>query len=212
VRRRRQSCRRCRCTAWRSLTSGIVAEKPPNKAGRRRRRRWSQGRRPWGNAASKAHSGLRAGTRVTKALGRVRHARKAQEEGEVHRASASNYGRPPSRGVLRAQAQRCSQGGRGDVGGLRGRSRAAAGRPAWTGPSRSVSAAARPPDLHTEGGWKAAAAGDRRPGGQDPPGRHGHVLNGIYEEEFLGFSYGSPLAADLMMRWMPWSWGSLVQR
>ncbi len=33
------------------------------------------------------------------------------------------------------------------------------------------------------------------------------VLNAIYEEDFLGFSYGFRPDADRMMRWMPWWWG-----
>src|ERR1700746_3031574 len=72
------------------------------------------------------------------------------------------------------ETQGRSWGGRRDVGGLRGRTRAAARRPAQTGPSGSVPAAALPADVYTEGGWEAAATGDCRPGGQDRPGCYGH--------------------------------------
>ena len=41
--------------------SAIVAVKPPNKAGPRRRRRWSQGQGPRGTRTSKARTGPRAG-------------------------------------------------------------------------------------------------------------------------------------------------------
>jgi hypothetical protein len=73
------------------------------------------------------------------------------------------------------------------VGGLRGRSRAAAGRPASTGPSRSVSAAARrrtfiPKADGEQRSLAIAALEDKIVQGPT-------VLNAIYEEEFLGFSY-----------------------
>jgi len=38
------------------------------------------------------------------------------------------------------------------------------------------------------------------------------VLNAIYEEDFLGFSYGSDQGAVSMMRWTPWLSGSPVRR
>jgi len=41
--------------------SAIVAVKPTNNAGNRRRSRWSQGRGPRGTQASKAHTGHRVG-------------------------------------------------------------------------------------------------------------------------------------------------------
>ena len=45
-------------------------------------------------------------------------------------------------------------------------------------------------ELDQAGLVRMEAAGDRRPGGQDRPGRHGHGADAIYEEDFLGFSYG----------------------
>ena len=44
--------------------------------------------------------------------------------------------------------------------------------------------------LHTQAGRPAASACGRRPGGQDRPRATAAVLNAIYEEDFLGFSYG----------------------
>src|SRR5215475_8483231 len=90
--------------------------------------------------------------------------RKAKEGREVHRAPAPRLSRHTPRGVPRAQAQGRPWSGWPDVGGLRGRPRATARRSARTGPTRSVSAAALPPDVHTEGRRETTATGDQRPG------------------------------------------------
>ena len=60
-----------------------------------------------------------------------------------------------------------------------------------TGPAGSVSGAAVPATVHTEGRWTAAPArGCRRLRTRSSKGRPLAVLNAIYEEDFLGFSYG----------------------
>src|SRR5829696_4393150 len=64
--------------------------------------------------------------------------RKAQEEGEVHRAPAPHQPRGPRGGVLRAQAQGGTGGGWGDVAGVRGRSRAQARGTARRNPPRCI--------------------------------------------------------------------------
>src|SRR6266852_408322 len=127
--------------------SAIVAGKPPNKTG----------------------------SPVAEVVEPRTASREAKEEGAVHRAPPPRQRRYAPDGVLRAQAQSRSWRGRRDVAGLRGAARAQARGSARTGPSRSLPATALPPDVHTEGGRAATAAGGRGPGGQDRPGgmRHG---------------------------------------
>src|SRR6201993_805279 len=115
---------------------------------------------------------------------------KAQEERAVHRASPPSQRRHTADGVPRAQAQGRSGRGRGDMAGLRGGPRAQSRGPPQRDPPESVSAATISPDVHTEGGWSTKAAGGRSSGGQDRPGRMRHGAQRIYEEDFLGFSYG----------------------
>src|SRR5215471_7439977 len=99
---------------------------------------------------------------------------KAQEERAVHRASPPSQRRHTPDGVPRAQAQGRSWRGRGDMAGLRGGPRAQSRGPPQRDPRGSVSAATVSPDVHTEGGWSAKAAGGRSTGGQDRPGRMRH--------------------------------------
>src|SRR5215472_2998430 len=100
--------------------------------------------------------------------------RKVQEERAVHRASPPSQRRHTPDGVLRAQTQGRIRRRRGDMAGLRGGTRAQSRGPPQKGPPGSVSAATVSPDVHTEGGWSAKAAGGRGSGGQDRPGRLRH--------------------------------------
>ena len=101
--------------------SGIVAVKPTNKAGQTGggaggAKAGDQGER----GAAKHTPDAVPGTCDPGAEPRTA-SRKAEEEGEVHRAAAPRLGRHTPGGVLRAQAQGRSWGGWRDVGGLRGR-------------------------------------------------------------------------------------------
>ena len=44
--------------------------------------------------------------------------------------------------------------------------------------------------VHRESRWTATSVGGGGPGRQSCPTCRGHLLNQIYEEDFLGFSYG----------------------
>src|SRR5437763_13114704 len=63
-------------------------------------------------------------------------------------------------------------------------------RPGRPCPSRRVPAPTIAPDVHTEGRWTAAAAGDRRSGGQDRPGCHRHGAECDLRGGFPRVSYG----------------------
>jgi hypothetical protein len=91
-------------------------------------------------------------------------------------------------GVLRAQTQGRTGRRRGDMAGLRGGTRAQSRGPPQQGPPGSVSAATISPDVHTEGGWSALAVAALED--KIVQGACVMMLNAIYEEDFLGFSYG----------------------
>jgi hypothetical protein len=139
--------------------SGIVATKPTNKAGRLAAEPVE--RRPGieGNAEQQSTLRTQGRERVTQALNRVRQAAR-QRKREKCTALLHHVTIDALRVAFHALQGR-SGSGWGDVGGLRGRPRATARRPARTGPTRSVSATALPPDIHTEGGWETKATGDR---------------------------------------------------
>ncbi len=112
-----------------------------------------------------------AGTRTT--------SRKATEEGEVYRAPAPNRPGDAENGVLRDQARRCARRRRHDMGGLHAQVQAGTYRalpsrrsyiPKEDGSKRPLAVAA----LEDKIVQRATAA----------------VLSAIYEEDFLGFSYG----------------------
>src|SRR5262249_40642933 len=114
----------------------------------------------------------------------------AAEEGKVHRASPPHQRRHVAASVLRAQAQGRPRRGRYDVGGLRGGSRASARRSARAGPSGNVPAAAVTPNVHTEADGRRRSLAIAALEDKIVQGAAVMVLNAIYEEEFLGFSYG----------------------
>src|SRR5436853_603336 len=158
--------------------SGIVAGKPTNKAGRSAAESVEPRPETEGNADQRSTLRTQGRERVTQALGRVRQAAR-QRKKEKFTALLHHITVDTLRVAYYALKRKAAPGVDGVtwedyVGGLRGRPRAAARRSARTGPSGSIPAATLPPDLHTEGGRKATAAGDRRPGGQDRPGSHSH--------------------------------------
>ena len=126
---------------------------------------------------------------MTQALSRVRQAAKGQKEGAVHRTS-HHINADTLRTAFFALQRKAAPG----VDGVTWQDYEAdldpISRTSTEGSNGSVSAATVSPDVPTEGGWSAKAAGDWSPGKSDRPGRCVMVLNAIYEENFLGFSYG----------------------
>ncbi len=178
----------------------IVAVKPANKANEPAAEASAVGKRGGAGGAkggdrgecgpAKHVPGAEPGKRVTGA-GPHTESRKGKEEGEVHRALPPHQHRAARRGVLRTQGGRSSGRGSTDVEGLRGRPRAQSRGLARSGPSGSVSGAAVPAGLHTQAGRPAAPARGRGPGGQDRPTGGGRAAErDLYEEDFLGISYG----------------------
>src|ERR1700674_5336946 len=106
--------------------------------------------------------GAGPGKRVTGAGARTA-SRKAKEEGAVHRALPPPQLRNAAYRVLRAEAGRGGGRRRGEVAGLRSRSRSQDRRFERSGPSGSLSGAALAASVHSEARWAAASAGSRRP-------------------------------------------------
>ena len=169
----------------------IVATKPTNKAGRPAAEPVERRAGAEGNAGQQSTRRAQDRASVSQALDRVRQAARQRKKETVHRAPPPCQRRPAPEGVLRAQAGRRPRRGRADVAGLRGRPRAQARGPARTGPSGSVPGAAVPATVHPEAG-RSAAARWRSPPWRTRSSRRATVavLNAIYEEDFLGFSYG----------------------
>jgi hypothetical protein len=96
------------------------------------------------------------------------------------------------------------------MGRLRRRPGGAAARPRKPYPSWFLPGTAEPTCLHPETRWPATAAGDR--GLEDKIVQRAvvEVLNAIYEQDFLGFSYGfrppppsqGQAPGDSTTRWM----------
>ena len=149
--------------------SAVVAAKSTNKAGSPAAEAVEPRAGTKGNADQQSTHRTQSRERVTQALDRVRQAAR-QRKKERFTALLHHVNVDAARdGVLRAQTQSRRRCRRGDMAGLRGRPRAKSRGPAWTGPSGSVSATTITPDVHTEGGWAATAAGGRSSGGQDRP-------------------------------------------
>jgi hypothetical protein len=151
----------------------VLAMKPTNKAGRPVAEPVERRVGTKGNESAQHAPGAEPG-KCDPGAGSRTASSKDKEEGTVHRAPASCRHRSASYRVPRAPTRRRAGSGRPDVVGLRGRPRASARGPARPGPAGSVPTATVPPDVYTEGGREAAAAGDRRPGRQDRPGRDGY--------------------------------------
>ena len=71
------------------------------------------------------------------------------------------------------------------------------------GSTRSVSAATVPPAYIPKAGWGQRPLAIAALEDKIVQGRRLMVLNAIYEEDFLGFSYGFRPGRGSMMRWMP---------
>ena len=171
--------------------SAIVAGKPTNKAersgcGAGGAKGGGQGEREPAEHAPDTEPGKRG-----PGAGAHTASSKAKEEGEVHRALPPHQHRPCSSWrSLHLSENAAAWGGRADMAGLRGRPRAQSRGSARTGPSRSVSAAAVAAGLHTKAGWTAAPLAVAALEDKIVQRATAAVLNAIYEEDFLGFSYG----------------------
>ena len=164
--------------------------KPPNKPDVSGAEAVEERGPPEGNTASETRPGHRAGQGAPSALGSCAPGRAEGQGREVHRAPASRRCRPLAGGVLRAPAEGRAGGGWRDVARVRAGPR---GEP--SGPARaralwelSGEAALRAYIPKRDG--RQRPLGDRRVGGQDPPARRCGGAQRIYEQDFLGFSYG----------------------
>ena len=117
--------------------------------------------------------------------------RKAKEEGTVHRAPPPRQCRHAPAGVLRAQAQGGPRRGRHDVAGLRGGPRAHGSRICTHGSTGERTGRNRPAGRtyrrRTDGNGRWRSPPWKTRSSRAPTVM---VLNAIYEEDFLGFSYG----------------------
>ena len=170
--------------------SGIVATKPTNKAGRPVAEPVEPRPGTKGNADQQSTHRAQSRARVTQALGRVRLAARAEEEGTVHRAPPPYQCRYAPDGVLRAKAQ-----SRPGVDGV-------------TWEDYEADLELRIEDLHGRvhrGAYRPQPSRrayiDKADGKQRPlaiaaledkivQGATVMVLNAIYEGNFVGFSYG----------------------
>ena len=188
--------------------SAVVAVKSPNKAGSPAAEAVEPRAGTKGNADQQStHRTLDPGARDPGAEPRTASS-KAKEEGAVHRASPPCQRRHALDGVLRAQTQSRRRCRRGDMAGLRGGPRAESRGPPWKGPPGSVSATTISPDVHTEGGRSAKAAGDRGSRRQDRPGRMRHGAQRHLRRGFPRVLYGFRPDEGRTMRWMLWRWRS----
>src|SRR4030081_907752 len=101
--------------------SAIVAVKPTNKAVPTAAEPVEPRAGTKGNARQQSTHRTQGRERVAQALERVRRARKATEEGEVHCTPPPHQHRLPADGVLRAQTRCRLRGGWTDVADLRSR-------------------------------------------------------------------------------------------
>ena len=171
--------------------SAIVAVKPANKAGQPAAE-WVEPRAGTeGNAGQPRTRRTQSRDSVSQGLDRVRQAARQRKKETVHRAAAPCDGRSAAGRVLGAQAPCGAWGGRADVAGLRGGPGGQPRGPARTGPSRQ-----RTGHCPSGEGTYRSRTGEQRPLGiaalEDKIVQRAvvAVLNAIYEEDFLGFSYG----------------------
>src|SRR5713101_4564587 len=149
--------------------SGIVATKPTNKAGRPVAEPVEPRPGTKGNADQQSTHRAQSRARVTQALGRVRLAAR-QRKKEQFTALLHHINVDTLRTAFYALKRKAAPG----ADGMTWRTSNSGRGSAWTGPPRSLSAATIPPGLHRQGGWKTTAVSDRRPSGQDRPGRDRH--------------------------------------
>ena len=169
----------------------VVPAKPPNKPAQAGAEVVEGRGLPEGNTASETRPGRSAGLGVSSDLDRVRQVARKGQGSAVHRAPSSRDRRSVAGGVSGDQPERAAGGRRGHVAGLRAGSRGE--------PSRIFTLGS------TEGrigrGRLAGCSSRSRTGGCGRSGSRAledkivqravvEVLNAIYEEDFLGFSYG----------------------
>ena len=154
--------------------SGIVATKPTNKAGRPAAEPVEPRPGTKGNADQQSTHRAQSRARVTQALGRVRQAAR-QRKKEQFTALLHHINVDTLRTAFYALKRKAAPGVDGmtwqdyevdlelRLEDLHGRVHRGAYRPQ---PSRRA--------YIPKGGWKTAAVSDRRPGGQDRPGRNRH--------------------------------------
>ena len=169
----------------------IVARKPTNEAGRPAAEPVERRAGAEGNAGQQSTRRAQDRVSVSQALGRVRQAARHRKKGTVHRALPPPQPEPAPGGVPRAQARRRPRRGRADLAGLRGGPRAPDSRPCTRGSTGERTGPCRPGDgtypSRTAGSGPLAVAALEDKIVQKATVA---VLNAIYEEDFLGFSYG----------------------
>lgn len=152
--------------------SAIVAVKSPNKAGSPVAEAMEPRAGTKGNVGQQSTHRAQDRARVTQALDRVREAARLRKK-ERFTALLHHVNVDTLRAAFYALQRKAAPG----VDGITWQdyeAEAPAQGSARTGSQGSVPTATVSPDVHTEGGWKAAAAGDCRSGGQDRPGCNGH--------------------------------------
>src|SRR5438309_7126461 len=115
---------------------------------------------------------------------------KAGQTITIHRATASRIHRASFEQFLRPKAGSCSGSGRIDVAGIRNGPGQAAGGFAQSRAPEHVSSATFQESLHSQAGRTTETSRHSSPGGQNRSTRSGNGPQSIYEEDFLGFSYG----------------------
>ena len=172
--------------------SAIVAGKPTNKAEQSAAEPAEPRAEAKGNTSQQSTRRAQDRESVSQALERIRQAARQRKKEKFtslfHHLSIDLLEHAFSRTQTDAAAGRRWS----DMAGLRSRPRTQSRGTACASPPGSISGTAKPASVHTEAGWPAAPARGRRSGRQDRPKSDGAVLNAIYEEDFLGFSYGFP--------------------
>ena len=187
----------------------VVAANAPNKAGRpaaeaRERRTGTEGK-------ASQHGRHRAlnRARVSQPLERLRQG--ARQKKKVRFTPLLHHVNLDSlREAFYALKRDAAPDVDGTMARIRGGPRAQARRPARPCSSRRVSPATLAPDVHAEGGWERAAAGNCRSGRQDRPGRHRHGA-----ECDWGTGQGaviSPLLANICLHYVLDLWAERWRR
>ena len=149
----------------------VVPAKPPNNAADRGRRWWREGGWPRGTRPAKRAPDTAPGSGAPSALDRVRQIARKDKNARFTALLHHVDRRPAAGGLSGVEPEGRDRGRRGDVGGLRAGSGGQPPGPARAGSGRQLSREAVAKGVHPQAGRPAAAARDRRVGGQDPPAR-----------------------------------------